>query len=500
MAVAATQISLLERADGRALSSVLRDHARHLPIAAVLALVVGIHIPTLDHFFFGDDFVVLDDIRTRSFSAYATDVVLLRDITPNWRPLTMLVYWGEFQLFGFDAMAWRIVNLAAHVATVLVLYAVVLTMTRRLFVAVAAALVFGVTASAVHTVTYITALPHVLSQLFLLSSLGLLHLYVRSDERSQRWYWGALALFIAGFLANEGGVVFAGVLFAYYFVESFLRRRDLLDAVAKMLPFAIVSVLLVGSLGGCGCQGVENGFYGLGWHIPREYFVYMSRLAWPVGPIPLDPTALEWTVGAVVIAVALFFIIRGPDVARVAAVGMLLGVTPYVPGKIWTASRYTYMATPFFAVLAAVGAGFVFHQLLRLWRPAAYGLGAAALLAAAGLYSWQYIDQTQPFLDDTERWEQLVAGLQEHYPEVPAGSTVYVVEEEGRWSNPFWYGWLQSVSRSVYGEGVRLMALPADHLLALERSRSEPAYYLKLEDGELVALAPYEVKLLQPRD
>lgn len=497
VAVAVTRISLIERDDSRALSDLLRGLARHLPLLAVLALITGTHIPTLTYFFFGDDFLVLDDIRTRSLSEYTVDVVLLRDITPNWRPLTMLVYWGEFQLFGFDAMAWRIVNLAVHLASVVVLYATVLSMTRRVFVAVAAALVFGLSASAVHTVTYITALPHVLSQLFLLSSIGALHLYLRSDDRRIGWYWASFLLFVAGFLANEGGVVLVGVLLAYLALESLVKRRDVLDFSVKAAPFALVSALLVGSLGGCGCQGVDNGFYGFGWHIPREFFVYMSRLAYPVGQIPLEPSTLEWVIGGVVVAVAAFFIIRGPNIARIAAVGMLLGVTPYIPGKIWTASRYTYMSTPFFAILVAVAAGFVFHHAVRVWKPGAYALGAAALITVGGLYAWQTVDQTQPFVEDTERWDQLVAGLHEHYPDVPAGSSIFVIDEEGRWSNPFWYGWLQSVSRSVYGEGVRLHALPADHLEALERTNTAPSYYLLLdEDGELVHIDAQGVKRL----
>jgi hypothetical protein len=176
---------------------------------------------------------------------------------------------------------------------------------------------------------------------------------------------------------------------------------------------------------------------------------------------------------------------------------MLIGVTPYIPGKIWTASRYTYISTPFFAILVAVAAGFVFHHLHRLWKPGAYALAAASLVTVAGLYAWQTSHQTQPFVEETERWDQLVAGLQDNYPDVPAGSSIYVIDEEGRWSNPFWYGWLQSVSRSIYGEGVRLQALPADHLEALERTNTDPSYYLLLDDdGDLVRIDAQDVKRL----
>ena len=167
-----------------------------------------------------------------------------------------------------------------------------------------------------------------------------------AGERRAAWYWLSFLLYVAGFLANEGGVVIGAVLLVYYAMASLYKRRDVLDFTMKMLPFGIAATLLVSGLSGCGCQGVEGGFYGIGWHIPRETWVYMSRLAYPVGAIPLEPSGLEWGIGSAVAAVCIFFLIRGPNVARWAAVGLVMGLMPYVPGKIWTATRYTYMSVP----------------------------------------------------------------------------------------------------------------------------------------------------------
>ena len=188
MAVAGTQIRLFERSHDRTRSAVLRAAARHLPLLAIIGLVIGIHVPTMHYYFFGDDFLVLGDIRSRTFGAYATDLVFLRDLTPNWRPLTGLVYWAEYQAFGVNALPWRIVNLTFHIGTVVVLYTFVLSVTKRLFVALAAAMIFAVSASAVHTVTYITAFPHVFSEFLLMSSLLSMHAYVKGGERRIGWY------------------------------------------------------------------------------------------------------------------------------------------------------------------------------------------------------------------------------------------------------------------------------------------------------------------------
>lgn len=498
MAVVATHITLIEQADRRALGTAIRKYARHLPLLLIVGLVVGIHVPTMHYYFFGDDFLVLGDIRTRSFPNYMSDVIFLRDMTPNWRPLTMLVYWGEFKAFGFNALPWRIVNLSFHVATVLVLYTLVLSLTKRLFVALAAALIFAVSASAVHTVTYITAFPHVFSEFLLITALYTLHRYVEGGERRAAWYWSSLTLFILGFLANEGGVVLGAVLFVYYAAYSLARRRDILDFTLKMAPFAIASALLVSGLSGCGCQGVDAGFYGVGWHIPRETWIYMARLAYPVGAIRLEPTAIEWVWGSVVISFAIFFLIRGPHIARFAAVGMVIGVAPYVPGKIWTATRYSYMATPFFAILVALCAGFVHHYATKVYKPAAHVLAAMALVAVGGLYSWQTIHQTQPFLRATDRWQLLAGDLRANYANVPPGTTIYVIDDEGLWSNPYWQPtWMTSVGRALYGKDVSVRALPSDDLARLQKSINGPLYVVQLEDGHLLTVSPRTVKLHQ---
>jgi hypothetical protein len=496
--VAATNASLFDHAESRAAGDVLGALARYVPLLGIVALAIGIHIPTLSYYFFGDDFLVLGDIQTRAFPAYMRDVFLLDDLTPNWRPLTMAVYYAEFQLFGFNAMAWRIVNLAVHVATIVVLYQLVLSMSKRVFVASAAALIFGVSASAVHTVTYITAFPHVLSEFLLISSLYAIHCYVEVGERRRALYWLSFALFVAGFLANEGGVVIGAVILLYYVVHAFMRHRDPLETVVKMTPFALAAGITVAALAGSGKQGVDSGFYSVGWHIARETWVYLSRLAYPVGAIPLNPSAMEWIWGSIVAGFAIFFFIRGPHLARIAALGMVIAIMPYAPGKIWTATRYTYMALPFFAILVALSAGWVHHHLARLNRPAAHVLAAAALFAVAGLYSWQTVHQTAPFLKETDRWELLAEELKGAYPSVPAGSTIYVIDDEGMWTNPYWQPtWLTSVGNALYGDGVVVRAIPSRDLATLEDTIEGEMLLAQYDGGHIRRVSPATVSSQQ---
>jgi hypothetical protein len=332
----------------------------------------------------------------------------------------------------------------------------------------------------------VTAFPHVFSEFLLLSSLFSLHRFVEGGERAPRWYAASLLLYIAGFLANEGGIVLGAVIVAYYAMTSLRRRRDALDFALKMAPFGLAAALLVGGLSGCGCQGVEEGFYSTGWHIASEMWVYMARLAYPVGAIQIEPTAIDWVWGSIVAGSAIFFFIRGPHIARFAAVGAVIGLMPYAPGKIWVATRYTYLALPFFAILVAVAAGWVHDHAARLHRPAAHALAAIALAAVGGLYAWQTQAQTQPFLEDTERWQLLVDDLQANYEEVPPGTTIWVVDDEGLWTNAFWQAtWMPSVGHALYGDRVTVRALPSDFFEAMRGSLTDPVYLVEYRDGHL---------------
>ena len=71
---------------------------------------------------------------------------------------------AEAVLPKLNAAAWRSVNLAVHLASMVVLYALVLRVTRKPMVGAIAAAIFGVSGAHFDTVTYITALPHVLAR------------------------------------------------------------------------------------------------------------------------------------------------------------------------------------------------------------------------------------------------------------------------------------------------------------------------------------------------
>lgn len=424
---------------------------RHAPLYAVLAAVFGFHASTLGHPFFGDDFVTLSDVTRHGLPSYLRDVLLLRDLTPHWRPLTMLVYWIEYRLFGMDATGFRVVNLTAHLGAVAVLYAFVVNQTGRTLPGAVAAGFFGLTASHVHTVTYVTALPHVLATLLLLGSLLAMQRWLSGGESG--WYRTSLTLYALGSLANEASAVFGAVLAAYALLSGPRGRAGLLGVVAIMAPFGVVALALGAVLASCRCAG-DSVSLSSPVGAFETLWVYLSRLAYPVGKLPPSAGAVEWTIGSAVALVAGLSLWRGSTLARLSAAATIILLLPYAPVQPWTATRYTYGGAAFFGGLVAVPVTAAYDRLLRLRLPElAHALGGlAATLFVAGMGA-QTVSQNAWFVKWADSWGILSSRLKEAEPVLPQHT--YVVILDGEWSHSLWVPtWVPSVAQTLYGDAL----------------------------------------------
>lgn len=437
-------------------SDALRFARRHWGLLTALLITIAVHAPTLRYFFGGDDFVVLGDIQMRGNLQYLIDTVRMQDLVPNWRPLMGLVYVVEWRAFGLNAISWRIVNLSVHLSSMVLLYALAARVTKRPAIGAVSALIFGISGSHFDTVTYITALPHVLAMFFVLGSLLAMVAYADDGERDPRAFALSFVLFALGFLANEGSFVFAPVVVVAYMVYSRRWWRAPQRLLLHAAPFTALAAGWTGFYETCTCPQLKFDGYTWGPHVFSNYAVYLSFMAYPAKAIPHDPDTLRWVLAGVVIVASLAVAARGPKIALVAVPGIALALLPFVPVKIWTASRYTYSAVAFFAPLAAIAAYAVYERLRGVHRWARVPVNVLALVfvaAVAALYGWQTYARDTQSGRETARWRLLVDELRANYPTVPPGTTIYIVD--GLWTNPMeQYTWVPGVARALYGDAV----------------------------------------------
>lgn len=434
----------------------VRTAGRHWGIVAALAFTLAVHAPTLRYFFNGDDFVVIGNIEWSGSRAFLIDTFRLEDYVPSWRPLSALVYAAEWRLFGLNAAPWRALALALHLGSMMLLYALLMRTLGKPAVAAAAALIFGVSGAHYDTVTYITAFPHVLETFLVLGSLLLIVIYAQDGERSVITFSSSFVLFGLAFLANESAFAYAPMLVAAYALFSArwspLRPARLLLHAAPFAALAAGWLVFYQRSANDQIRFADGSF---GTHIPSGFALYLSWLVYPAHTIPLDPDPLRWALAGVVAVAALFFAVRGPQIARIAVAGVFVSLAPFIP-VVWTTSRYSYGAIAFFAPLAAMSGYWGYERLRSLHRHAripANALALAFLATVAVLYSWQSNAHNARSGRDSERWRLLIDELRAAYPTLPPGTTIWIVD--GPWTEPLsQYKEVPNVPRALYGDGV----------------------------------------------
>jgi len=410
--------------------SLSRAQRSALAFAAAAAAIIAVHLPVLDHYFFNDDFVPLADIATRSTPGYVQDLLLLRDLMPNWRFLTGLYYLGAYRAFGLDAMPYFLISVLVHTATAGLVFWLVRRALESDWAGFLASAFFGLAAAPVPTVGQVTAFNNVLAAFFVMLAIVALYEGCERYRRPGVWLAAPALAFAAAIAVNESAMAVAPVfglvaLWKLPQTDRWWREpRARLGVAIASLPFAALGAAALAGFGSCGCT--ETGLYVRGDHIITNIWLYLGRLLYPVGlEFPGHVGTAHVAAGSAVLAVMVVALVRGPALARFCVVFLVLAIAPQLPIKLWAAARYTYLASVPFSILAAI----VFVEAGRYGRRLTPALPAALAFVALGALSlngWQTWSQNRQQAEASDGWRTLVTALRETYPEVPAGSVVYV--------------------------------------------------------------------------
>lgn len=313
--------------------------------------------------------------------------------TQQYYPLTHTAFWVQSRLWGDETLGYHLVNVAFHLATSLLLFALL----RRLEVpgALLAAAVFALHPVHVESVAWITELKNTLSgALFAAAALA----YLRFDEaRRKRAYALALALFVLGLLAKTVVAVLPAAL-----LVAFWWRRGRLEPRRDVLP--LVPFFALGLAAGLVTAWVERQYVigGLAVHFGlgakerlllagRAIWFYLGKLVWPAELVFLYPRwdlgrpawwAFLFPAGALLLLVAAWALRkkwRGPLAALLFFVLALLPALGFVDVYPF---RFSYVADHF-QYLASLGPIVLACALAAAWRERASGALRRAAPAAA---------------------------------------------------------------------------------------------------------------------
>ncbi len=349
---------------------------RVVVLAAALGATVALWVPLRRSLAFGTNELELLAVSRQIGAGEWGKLLAPQDV--HVFPLYRLArVYGDWRFPLYDPWTYG-AAMAAHLASVLLLYALSRQWFETAVAAVAVACVFGWHASGGEALfiktyyTFVWSLPLILGALYALSRGGAAGA-------------GFLLLAAVGLHSMAAALSIPGVLAGYYLLGRD-RRRDRAAWLACGIPF-LAAVGLWATLAGRGTTlgpGLPSLFGGA-----RETLRLFSYLVWL-----RDPD--KWMVAAVVAGLALVVAaLRGRAGARWVVTAVLLVAVPVGVGvairKKARQPRYRYPA----GVALAVAAGGAVDAVSRRWKGAAVVL----LLAAAPVYYWQqrrYRDSLSP--------------------------------------------------------------------------------------------------------
>ncbi len=355
----------------------------------------------------------------------------------HWLPVTWLSHMLDCQLFGVNAGAHKLVNVAFHIASTLLLFLVLKRATSAVWPSVFVAAVFALHPLRVESVAWVAERKDVLSMFFWMLALAA---YVRYVERPGvgRYLWIVL-LFVLGLMAKPMVVTLPFVLLLFDFwplgrtpwaapVRPGVSRCDPKRLILEKLPLFVLAMVStvtqvwvtqsVGSI-------VSRGTIPIGLRVSNalmSYGRYLGKMLWPQDLAVLYPFPASWPPSDVA-AMVLLLVCVSAMVARAAkrqpylVVGWLWYLGTLVPviglvqvGLQSMADRFTYI--PSVGILIGVAWGAADAMAARLLPRIAAIAGAVVVVAACAVATRV---QLQYWKDSVTLFEHALAVTGDNY-------------------------------------------------------------------------------------
>jgi tetratricopeptide (TPR) repeat protein len=338
----------------------------------------------------------------------------------NWHPLTWISHMLDLELFGLDAGAHHLTNLAMHVASTLLLFGWLVRTTGAAGRSAFVAALFALHPLHVESVAWVAERKDVLSTLLLMLTLWAYLPYVRASARGGRsgrvrWLLVVAFVFALGLLAKPMLVTvpFLLLLLDAWPLGRVSLRGSRLDVwrplVVEKLPLIALSALssvltfVAQQRGGAVAEltrvplllRLENAVV--------SYVAYLAKMIWPANlsvVYPLPEAIPIWQAALALIALAAItaLVLRTARRQPYLAVGWLWYVGMLVPvigivqvGVQAFADRYTYVPLVGVFIMMAWGAVDVAARAGGRGRPVVLALPALAIVIICGVLTRQQV-------------------------------------------------------------------------------------------------------------
>lgn len=312
----------------------------------------------------------------------------------NWFPVTWISHMIDFQLFGLDSGWFHLVNVVIHLASTLLLFAMLRRMTGKLWESAFVSFVFALHPLHVESVAWVSERKDVLSAFFWFLTTWLYLDYV--DRPNVRRYLFSLGAFVVGLMSKQMLVSLPLTLLLLDYWPLNRSKTTLISRlVTEKVPYLVLSA--AASIIAFNVQHQAGAVLSVD-SIPLatraanaliSYVAYLGTFFWPSGLAvfyPYPPTLPAWQIaGAALILVAISALaIRRPylTVGWLWYLGTLVPVIGLVQvGEQARADRYTYIPMIGISIMLAWGMSEIMERRARFALAMVSGLVCLGWLA-----------------------------------------------------------------------------------------------------------------------
>ncbi|MFH1191697.1 MAG: tetratricopeptide repeat protein [Candidatus Omnitrophota bacterium] len=213
-------------------------------------LILGISfisfLPSLSNGFIGgDDFnYVVRNPMIRDLSSSGIKNIFSSVHLGLYKPLTMLTFALEYHFFKLDPWIYHLTNIILHLLNALLVFWLILLLSRKPGVAFIVALLFGIHPLHVESVAWVSERKDVLYSLFFLS--GLIAYIYSLKTKKRTGHYLTFCLFILTFLVKPMGLTFPFILLLCDFILDIKLDKD--NFKSKAIFFVTSGIFLAFTL------------------------------------------------------------------------------------------------------------------------------------------------------------------------------------------------------------------------------------------------------------
>ena len=381
-------------------SNFLRENRLILAFLAVLVFVSYSNS-------FGNGFVS-DDIAGIATNVKIGNISYVFD-GPLHFSLQALFYFFAYHIGGLHPLTFRIINIFAHLGSVILVYLILYLIAKKRIAIIAASL-FAVHPILIESVSWISGGSYSQYAFFFLLSFS----YYLLSKNNQKYLYYSIAFYILSLLSSEKVIVLFLVFALYELAFGSLRQNW-----KKILPFFLISIaLILLYLGKVGervsavesmsyqqTAGLENPFI----QVPVAVVSYLGLIFWPA-KLTLYHTEMVFSQGMYFLIVLIFLIFSGIIIYSYKKnkaiffwltffiITLLPTLTPFKISWI-VAERYVYLGTLGIIICVAM----LFDSFIKLNENSKM-VGYFALVIIFASLSTRTITRNQDWRNEDNLW------------------------------------------------------------------------------------------------